>query len=317
MDNPYDVTYDIACIGQIALDMLVQPVDKGIFDVDTTRIDEIKVLPGGDAMNESMVIAKLGKKVALFGKVGDDRFGEMVLRQAAGSGVDVGGVKVDGSTITSTSLVMINRNGDRNFVYCAGNNEALRLEDIDLAAVRRAKIVNVGSILGLASLDQGGTEAILKDARAHRAITCADSSHDTNRLGLAGIKGVLRQLDYFIPSFAEASYLTGEEEPERIADVLLGCGVGTVVIKLGRKGCLIKNSGGSRIIPPYIVDAVDTTGAGDNFVAGFLTGLSSGWETERCGAFANAVGALSTLEVGANSAVKNMDQVLNFIKNKE
>ncbi len=310
-------TYDVLCIGLIAADLLVQPVDRGIFDVDTTRIDEIKILPGGDAMNESIVLSRLGLKAGLLGKVGDDQFGDMVLRHAAKNGVDIGNVRVDKNTVTSTSIVLINRNGDRNFVYCAGNNEALRPEDVNPEAVRSARIVNIGSILGLTGLDRGGTAAILEEAAAHGAITSADSSHDVNGLGLEGIKDALERLDFFIPSFGEARYLTDESDPDRIADILLGCGVKNVVIKLGGKGCYIKNSGKSCLIPPYMVGAIDTTGAGDNFVAGFLTGLSKGWPLERCGSFANAVGALSTLEVGANTGVKNMEQVLNFIKNKE
>jgi sugar/nucleoside kinase (ribokinase family) len=310
-------TCDILCIGLIAVDLLVQPVDKGIFDVDTTRIDEIKVLPGGDAMNESIILARLGQKVGLLGKVGDDRFGQMVLQQAAENGVDISNVKVDGSTITSTSIVLIDKNGNRNFVYCAGNNEVFKLEDINLELVSKAKIVNVGSILGLSALDKGGVELIFKEAETHNVITAADVSHDISKLGLEGIRGILKYTDFFIPSLTEARYLTNEDDPDKIADVFIQCGVKTVVIKLGNRGCYLKNLKESCLLPAWNAKTIDTTGAGDNFVAGFLTGISEGWDLKKCGLFANAVGALSTQEVGANSAVRNMNQVMDFMSSSK
>lgn len=310
-------TFDILCVGIIVADQLVKPVDRGIFDVDATRVDEIKVMPGGDAMNEAIILSRLGRRVGLVGKVGEDQFGKMVLREAEENGVDVSNVKVDGSVVTSTSIVLINENGDRNFVYCAGNNDKLSLADIDQSIFKRTKIVSIGSVLGLAALDGAGAKALFKEAQACGAITSADTNHDSRRLGFEGVRGVLEYTDIFIPSYDEARYLTNETEPERMCDIFLGCGVKTVVIKNGARGCFIKNYEGSFALPAYKARAIDTTGAGDNFVAGFLTGISMGWDLKKCGMLANATGALSTEEIGATSAVRGIDQVKAFMdKNK-
>ncbi len=306
--------YDVLCVGLIVSDLLIHPVDKGIFEVDTTRIEKIKLLPGGDAMNEALILAKLGQKTGILGKVGDDEFGHMVLQQANAIGVDTSCVKVDRNTITSASLVLVNQNGDRNFVYCSGNNESLTLADIDLALIKQAKIVCIGSLLGLPGLDKEGTAAIFREARENHVITVADATHDICNIGFAGIENVLKYTDIFMPSYTEGKYITGESDPRKMATILLSCGVKTVVIKLGKKGCFIQNAEEHYHLPAYKVAVVDTTGGGDNFVAGFLTGISNGWHLKECGMFANAVGAISTQKIGANTAVKSQRQVQEFMQ---
>lgn len=312
-----DKKFDILCLGLIVSDLLVSPVDKGIFDIDTTKVEKIDLLPGGDAMNEAIILSRLGAKTGLMGKVGDDVFGQMVLGEARKSGVDVSNVKIDVSTRTTTSVVMIKENGDRNFVYCKGNNDVLSLEDIDLSVISQSKIISVGSVFELPMLDRCGIEIIFKTARESGVITAADVTHDVYGIGLEGIKGILKYADILIPSFVEAVYLTGEKEPEKAADILLGYGVKTVVIKLGALGCYIKTREEGQLIGAYDAKSVDTTGAGDNFIAGFLTGILKGWELKKCGMFANAVGSICVGELGATTAVKNIEQVVEFMENNK
>ncbi len=306
--------YDILCLGLIVSDVLARPVSSDIFAVDTTRVDSIDIMPGGDAMNEAIILSKLGVKVGLVGKVGDDAFGRMVLGEAENSGVDISNVKIDKSIKTATSIVLVNKNGDRNFVYCKGNNDYFSLEDIDLSIIKQAKIVSLASLFELPMLERGGIEVIFKEARINGVITVADITHDTYGIGLKGIKDILACTDIFLPSYVEAVYLTGEKEPGRAAEALLECGVKTVVIKLGAKGCYIKTKEESHHIGTFDAPVLDTTGAGDNFVAGFLTGMLHGWDIKKCGIFANATGSICVREVGATTAVKSMEQVLNFME---
>jgi sugar/nucleoside kinase (ribokinase family) len=125
----------------------------------------------------------------------------------------------------------------------------------------------------------------------------------------------LPYLDYFIPSLEEAEMISGKSNPEEIADSFLEAGVKTAVIKLGSKGCFIKNKAGDK----YFIDsfkgikAVDTTGAGDSFAAGFITGIVKGWDLYKCGKFANAVGAHCVMKVGATSGIKTIDEIQKFI----
>jgi sugar/nucleoside kinase (ribokinase family) len=306
--------YDVLCLGLIVADLLIKPAGKEIFVVDSTMVETIDFMPGGDAMNESVIMSRLGLRVGLIGKIGDDAFGHTVLEEAEKSGVDISNVKICGNTKTTTSVVLIDKTGDRNFVYCKGNNDVFSIEDIELSIIRKTKIISVGSLFELPMLDGCGIETIFKKAKASNVTTAADITHDIYGLGLEGIKGILANTDIFIPSYLEAVYLTKEKDPEKAAEVFINCGVMIAVIKLGSKGCYIKTREESFYVNTYNVKRVDTTGAGDNFVAGFLTGIFKGWDLKKCGMFANAVGSICVMEVGATSSVQSMEQVLKFMQ---
>jgi sugar/nucleoside kinase (ribokinase family) len=123
------------------------------------------------------------------------------------------------------------------------------------------------------------------------------------------IADALPYLDYFMPNLEEAAMLTGLDDPDQMADCLLRYGIKSVIVKMGREGCLIKNNNERYLIPAYPADAIDTTGAGDNFAAGFITAVLDGMKLEDCGIFANAAAAASTEAVGAVGGVKNKRQI--------
>jgi len=305
--------YDILCIGLIVADLLVKPVSSKVFDVDTTLVDQIDLTNGGDALNESIILSRLGNKVGLAGKVGCDAFGDMLVKTALKNNINVDNIKIDSNSRTGMCIVLVNENGDRNFVVQRGANATLSVNDIDLSIIKHAKIVNIGSVLSLKLLDKDGVVAIFKEARLNNVMTTADITHDSYKIGFSGIKEMLAYTDIAFPSYGDAAYLTNETEPEKIADVFLNAGVQTIVIKLGEKGCYIKSLKESYLIDSYKTEVLDTTGAGDNFVAGFLTGVLKGWDLKKCGIFANAVGALCVQKVGATASVQSLDQVLDYI----
>ena len=123
-------------------------------------------------------------------------------------------------------------------------------------------------------------------------------------------------VDYFVPSLPEGQALTGQEEPEKVARALLDCGVGTVGLKMGVDGCLVVSGDDQFIrIPAFKVDALDATGAGDAFAAGFIAGVWHGWDLEKTARFANAVGALCVTGLGASGGVKSLSETLYFMEN--
>ena len=309
--------FDVLSIGLIVQDILVKPVPGQLLEVDAVNVDDCKYMPGGDALNQSVILSRLGAKVGLVGKIGADLSGKMLLTYVKESGVDVSNVKIDSYGSTGTSIVLINENGDRNFIIHTGSNSTFSIDDIDDSIIGQTRLISIGSFFGLQMLDGAGAQKLFKKARENNVITVADAVRDRRNIGLKGIKGVLEYTDIFAPSFIEAKALTNETEPEKMADVLLEYGVKSVVIKLGDKGCFIKSNGISGIIPSYKTKVVDTTGAGDNFIAGFITGILKGWNIWESGAFGNAVGALSVRSVGATGHVENMEQVLEYINNSK
>ena len=101
-----------------------------------------------------------------------------------------------------------------------------------------------------------------------------------------------------------------------MAEFFIGLGAKNVVIKLGRRGAFFREAGGRsyRIAAYEQVKAVDTTGAGDAFCAGYLCGLAQGWGMEECGAFANAVAAHCVTQIGASAGIRPMEQIRRFME---
>lgn len=302
---------DVLCVGLMLVDILARPADVSIFTRDTTWADDIRMCTGGDALNEAIVLSKLGIRTGLTGRMGGDGFGRFALDAAAGCGIDISGVRVLPEERTSVSIVLIDDQGDRHFLCSSGNIHHFCFEDVDLDLLGRSGIVNIGSLISMRSFDGEGAERLLFEARARGAITSADVSGTHRKLG--DLTGELKQLDFFMPSCDEAVEIAGHDDPDACADAFLKYVRQAVVIKLGAKGCLIKTHLERLVLPGFPVRAVDTTGAGDNFVAGFLAGLSRGLTLRECGLLANAAGAIATTQVGATSAAVGIAGVAEFI----
>ena len=147
-------------------------------------------------------------------------------------------------------------------------------------------------------------------------MTFADTKLPNYRvLSLADVRDALPLVDCITPNEDEARYFTGRENPEEMADCLLECGVGCAIIKLGGKGCLMKTREKTLRLPAFPIDATDATGAGDTFLAGFVSETLRGCGPEEALRFANACGAICTTAVGAATALKNQEQVRSFCEN--
>ena len=135
-----------------------------------------------------------------------------------------------------------------------------------------------------------------------------------NRETLEDIAPALRFVDYIFPNLEEAAMVSGLTDPEEIAKAFLEAGVGTIVMKLGKEGCLIgtvheKTVDYIRVPALPAIHVVDTTGAGDTFAAAFLSGLLEGKMPKDCARFANAAAAVTISQFGATTALKNREQI--------
>jgi len=152
-------------VGLIAANVPVRPVSRAVFDVDVTLVDRMEVTPGGDAMNQAIVLSRLGSRVLLAGKVGDDSFGRSLVQAARADGVDTAAVTVDRGVSTSSCVILISEDGSRNFLSHRQANEALSLADIDVPRVTGARIVSLGSLLSLPMLDGAAAAELLEAAK--------------------------------------------------------------------------------------------------------------------------------------------------------
>lgn len=302
---------DVICVGPVVVDLPLQPVDRGIFDVPSYPVDQIQMTVGGDAINESVILHRLGRKTSLISMTGDDLAGNFIRSTAEKEGVDTSGLRIRDDVVTSINVGLVAPDGERTFVTNRnGSLWKMNLDDVDLDAIQNAKILSLASIFNSPGLDGPSMVKIAQKARREGMTVCADIVAPRVGETLADIQETLSYLDYFFPNYEEASNLTGERDLDRIADRLLDCGVGNVIIKTGSKGCFVKNSSEAFSVPAVPgIQAIDTIGAGDNFAAGFISALLDGKSLQDCARFANATASLSVQAIGATEGVKNRNQV--------
>jgi sugar/nucleoside kinase (ribokinase family) len=310
---------EVICLGMSVVDVLVKGVGDVRMEGATYMVEDVKFLPGGDAVNEAITLANLGHRVALMTNVGDDEQGKMILGACEALGIDAGGVAVSRKYPTATSVVLIGMNGEHGFLSRPNHASAYYgLEDIDLGLIGEGtKVLSIGSLFCSKLLNDSELTAILKKAKEAGAVTIADLVLDRADCTLAEIGTALSYLDYIVPSIDEARHFSGKSELSDIADAFLAYGVGSVVIKLGAKGVYAKRGAEEYRVPTFASRVVDTTGAGDNFMAGFISGLVRGCALTECLRFGSGTAAISIGEVGATGAIHSLRQVQDFINKSE
>jgi sugar/nucleoside kinase (ribokinase family) len=211
-------------------------------------------------------------------------------------------------------MVLVDPDGERRFVHYIGANARLTLADVDPTMIEAASIFYIGGSLVLPGIDGEPTAELLSQARAAGVTTFVDTVWDDTGRWMQLLEPCLPHIDYFIPSLPEAQAITGLVDPDEVGRVLLDFGPAIVALKMGDRGCLVLTREGERIrLPVFDVPVVDSTGAGDAFAAGFITGVWLGWPLEKTAALANAVGALCVTGVGATGGVRSLEETLEFM----
>jgi sugar/nucleoside kinase (ribokinase family) len=307
---------DIVCTGILVADVLGKPVDSLPEKGKLGLVEKMSLQIGGCAANFVIDLAKLGLKTAIIGKIGDDNFGKFLLDTLNSEKVDVSGLKIDKNVSTSASMVMISGDGERSILHSFGANAKFSFDDINLDIVGKSKILLIAGTFLMPDFDGDGTEKLLKFAKENNVLCCMDTAWDSKGQWLRKIESSLQYLDWFLPSYDEAHEMSSQKNPEEIAQFFHSRGVKNVIIKLGNEGCYVKpeNEEGYRV-PAFIkVKAIDTSGAGDSFCAGFIAGLYKGWDIPECAKFANAVGAHCIMQIGTTTGIMSVEDTLKFIK---
>lgn len=290
----------VVCYGIAVCDVLIPGITEDAFKNEIIRVPAFTYSTGGDALNEAVTLVKLGYKVKLMSFVGDDLFGNFIIEQGRFAGVDMDGVVKHSQLPTTVSLVCIHPDGERSFIINHGSDNALSAECIDFNALKEASVVSVGSAFCCESLT-GSLPVVLKMAKEAGAFTCVDVIRGPGSHCVEDMQDFLPFTDFIFPNYEEAAYFTGESELSQIAKRFMALGATCVVIKTGREGCHLFQKDAEPVhVPGFLVaNPKDTTGAGDNFAAGFIAALLEDKPFEECARYANAVAACSVAYVGA------------------
>ncbi|MCQ6559407.1 ribokinase [Paenibacillus mendelii] len=269
---------------------------------------------GGKGGNQAAAAARLGAKVSLVTKVGDDEFGRSAMSHFQAEGIRTDWVTVDPEEATGVALILVDDNKDNQIVVSLGACGTLSREDVEKVEADLAAS-DIVLIQLETNLDAVGT-----------ALNLADKHHIPSILNPAPYQPFdrtwLKYAAYITPNETEASALTEMEvnDPDSAASaarLLADWGARSVLITLGGKGVVLRESTGQCWhIPPYQVEVKDTTGAGDAFNGGFAHALSVGKSALEAALYASAVAALSVTRVGTAVSMPQESEVLELMEDQ-
>ena len=303
------------CLGILVADVVAKPIEEMPGKGRLQLVDTMELHTGGCASNTGYALSRLGISTGVMGKVGTDGFGDFFVRYMEDAGLDTRGIRRTSSVNTSATMVMVSADGERTFFHYLGANAELCHDDLDFDIIKEAKILHIAGAFLMPSFDGEPTARVLQQAREWGITTSLDTAWDSKDNWMNVLEPCLQHLDIFMPSIEEARMITGKEEPSDVAELLLSYGIGTVALKMGEQGSYIRTNDWELSVPIYKVDAIDATGAGDAFAAGFLAGVSKGWDHKKAARLANAVGACCTTAMGATAGVKDWQETLEFMDN--
>ncbi|MFN3652373.1 MAG: PfkB family carbohydrate kinase [Armatimonadota bacterium] len=314
------------CLGEALTDFVADAADVSLIDCPGFR-----KAPGGAPANVAAGLARLGIDTAFLGKVGNDPFGRFLARSYAEAGVDTRFMQFDPEHRTGLAFVSLLASGERDFVFFRNPSADMlyRAEEVPDAALEGCRAYHYGSISLIQEPSRSATLETLRRARERGALI----SYDPNlRAPLwPDLKAARREILAALPpadvvkvSEEEAEFLFGPAPVDAHLDRLLEAGPRLAAITRGSAGSVLATRTARAEVPGFAVTAVDSTGAGDGFVAGLLAGLlrrggaaalpELDAETVReIGRLANAVGALACTRKGAIPALPTREAVAAFL----
>lgn len=285
-------------VGSVNVDMLARVQRFGERD-EATATTDFTIAPGGHAANCAAALTRLGSQSRLLAATGDDWFGQIVCESLARTDVETRYVKTVAAAPTGVAIVLIVANGDRTMYLVPGANEHLTSDELMAAAIDASFVV----VLDPPSRMLHPLAQIVADRPALFA-PGGSTSAIADRCDAA----LMSRVGYVVVNAPESRRLTGEESADEAARALARRWNLCAVVTDGSDGCWIALDDELDHQASFAVDVVDTTGAGDAFIGGFVHTLMDGlspWEAARHGC---AVGALATRAVGAQAALPTSDE---------
>ena len=307
--------WPVAVVGPHIVDVLGRPVEAIPAGQGSVRLDEIRATAAGTAAGTAVDLAKLGASVRSFGAIGSDLLADILVAALAAYQIDTGGLIRKAAAQTSATILPIRPNGERPAWHVPGATRLLGLADLDLAQFDGCEAVMLGGPDALAGLTEADLVAVVTAAKAVGALLAVDVLHPGSDHDFARLRGALARADWFWPNADQLRALTGRSDLDlAIADVL-ALGTGGVAVTLGADGCLVTGAGGGLThIPAVEVTVVDTTGCGDGFNAGMLTGLLLGCDPVDAAWLGTACGALVATGLGSDAGIESLEQVIGFLR---
>ncbi len=304
----------VVVLGSLNADLVIR-ADRLPHAGETLQGGDLAVYPGGKGANQANAAARLGAQTAMYGAVGRDVFGELLLDSLGQAGVDVGGVqRIDRATGCASITVL--PSGENAILLAPGANGAV---DASWPRAMAPSLERRPIVLCQLEVPLPAVEALLRASAEKGAQVILDPAPAQP---LAS--ELLRLAHIVTPNQTECAILVGRpDQPPRsyedardAARLLHERGVHIAIVKMGEQGCLVSDGADSFTVPAHRVDPVDTTAAGDTFNAGVAAGLAEGLSLRAAVELGSAAAAVSVTRSGAQTSAPTREEVTRFVASR-
>lgn len=298
----------ICVIGSINQDIVIK-IDRIPNEGENIYCKSVNHYCGGKGQNQAIALSKLGVDTLFYGSVGKDLYGETLVDNLRGFGVDTSHV-IRKDKDTGKAFILLEENGDNRIIVAPGANEAITAVDIrrDVTAmIKQSDLVLIQLEISLEAI----SEIVEICLRLNKRLIV--DAGPIRGCKIDRLKGVF----CISPNQTELSALIGKPLKTEM-DILNGArrlvafGTEHVLVKLGSNGCLYVNAYEAKHFDAYKVRTMDTTGAGDSFMAGFCAGLMEGMNIENAIVLASKCGAVAVTRMGAVRSMPSRNDLARF-----
>ncbi|RFB17376.1 ribokinase [Bacillus sp. HNG] len=299
---------DIVVVGSLNVDMVVNVKQRPEWG-ETVLGHGFFTGNGGKGGNQAYAAARLGASVAMLGCVGEDIFGEQLLKGLNEVGVDTSAIEKIPDVSSGVAVISVNEDGENSIIVSPGANDHVTPEYVRKREeiISKAKLVMMQleipleTVIEVANIAHTYNVPVVLDPAPAR--TLPDELY--------------KKVTYLVPNESELGVVADEkildtESAKMAGTKLLKKGVDTVFAKLGGKGVVVLRDNETFFVNPHTVSVVDTTAAGDAFAGALATALVSGKNLQEATEFANVVGALTVTKKGAQASMPTREETQNF-----
>lgn len=290
-------------IGAACIDILIKGYDKNLLLSNKHKVDEIKTYFGGDGLNEAVCLNNFGIDTKLVTILGNDYHGKQIINFLNEKNIKYNSNIIKDNIDTYISIVLIDNDGERTFIGNKnGSVRKLSLDDINIDD--DCKLVSFASLFISEELKNNDLEILFSKIKEKDIILCVDTSTAKHNERITDLS-CLKYVDYFFLNEFEAKLLCNNDDIYKIESEIYKTGVKNVIIKCGSNGCFYKGK-----YHKYNLDdkPLDTTGAGDSFVSGFIYSLLNNNSIEQSLQIANKFGYNAIKYIGGNTWVDYIDK---------
>lgn len=298
---------DVYICGDVNIDLLIPNITALPDGGKELVIDNIYTAIGGGAALTSLGLARLGASVDFEGSINADLYGEYIMSEFKKAGVGTRHLHFSNLNRTGISLSFTNKN-DRGFITYRGTNAEIDLSSISLEHVKESRFIH---ITGYNGKNHDMYLDLLKKVKDLGVRVSFDLGWDDTGLWYQGIAELFDYIDVLFMNETEILHYSGKENVDEAMASFARKGM-YLVVKCGKSGSKASDGERNFFCPGIEVEAVDTTGAGDSFNAGFLYGLLVGEDIEKCLKYGNICGAMSVTKYGGNTGFPDKKELLEM-----